>query len=476
MIRLSNRIAIFLGFLVVACLPCVLWAQASLNPNPVDPFPPNIQELLKNSEKNKGLAEAIQAFQAGNPQKLKESLIQAQTLNPDFPAPDVMLARMFMAARKWPDAMSVLEGHLTTKPNDADAYKSLGEVAIVSGRWTDAWLNLEKAGSLMDGMKYSAARKQSFTAELIKLRAETAERRQDLPLATKLFDELAKLQPKDGYPQWSLGRLKIATGDLDGGMALLKKGKQLTTTLPQPELAVALELLGGKDRVKAEKWFKEGILAKDTATEANWVQYLKFLVDEDRASEAKGLIEKAPADYQKSRDMKLLKAVAHRYLNEDTDAERILSELHRANPEDLDAADQLALVLVETSDEGKRARAGQISEANLRQAPNAEKIAATAAWVKFRTGSVDVADNLLGQIIKGGQISPQTLYYSAMLLKARGKTVEAAQFFKAAVEAPGSFPQKKVAKAEVPVAALAPAPPAAPAPVVPLPTATPKKK
>lgn len=475
MIRLSNRIAIFLGFLVATCAPSILLAQAALNPNPVDPFPPNIQELIKISEKNKGLADALQAFQAGNPQKLKESLIEARRLSPDFPKSDVMLARIFMANRQWADAMQVLEGHLSTNPNDADAYKSFGEIAMVSGRWTDAWLQFEKAGSLMDGMQFGVTRKQSFIAELTKLRAEAAERRQDLPLSTKLFEELAKLQPKDGYPLWSLGRLKIASGDLDGGIALLKKGRQLTSTLPQPELAVALELLGGKDRVKAEKWFKAGIMEKESATEANLVQYLKFLVDEDRAPEAKSVIERAPPEYQKNRDIRLLKAVALRYLNEDAEAEKILSELHRANPEDLDAADQLALVLVETSDEGKRARAGQISEANLRQAPNVEKIAATAAWVKFKTGSVDVADNLLGQIIKGGRISPQTLYYSAMLLKARGKKDEAMQFLKTAVEAQGSFPQKKAAKAELPAAAIAPAP-AAPAPVTPPPPVAPKKK
>jgi tetratricopeptide (TPR) repeat protein len=449
--------------LIFACAPNALWSQAALNPNPVDPFPPSFQELLKIGEKNQGLSDAIQAFAAGNPQKLKESLVEAKRLNPDFPKSDVMLARMFMANRQWGEAMSVLEGHLTTNPNDADAYKSFGEVAMVSGRWTDAWLQLEKAGSLIEGMQFSAARKQTFIMELTKLRAEAAERRQDFILSAKLFDELAKLQPKEGYPIWSLGRLKIASGDLEGGVALLKKAKQLTASLPQPELAVALELLGRKDPVKAETWFQDGIRAKETATEANWIQYLKFLVDEDRASEAKGLIEKAPSEYQKSRDMRLLKAISHRYLNEDADAEKLFSELHQANPEDLDAADQLALVLVETRDEGKRARAGQLSESNLRQAPNAEKIAATAAWVKFRTGSVDVADNLLGQIIKGGRISPQTLYYSAMLLKARGKTSEAMQFLKAAVEAPGSFPQKKAAKAELQAAMPAAAPAATPA-------------
>jgi tetratricopeptide (TPR) repeat protein len=471
MIRLSNRVAIFLCTLIVSCVPNALWAQAT-----VDPFPLNFQELIKIGEKNKGLANAIQAFAEGNPQKLKESLVEAKTASPDFPKPDVMLARMFMANRQFGEALSVLESHLTTNPNDADAYKCMAEVAMISGRWTDAWLQLEKAGSLMEGMQYSVARKQSFVIDLTRLRAEAAERRQDLTLSAKLFAELEKLQPKEGFPIWSQGRLKIAAGDLDGGITLLKKAKQLTPTLPQPELAVALEQLGRKDSAKAESWFKDGIRAKETSTEANWIQYLKFLIDEDRASEAKGLIEKAPPEFQKSRDMKLLKALSHRYLNEDAEAEKLFSELHQANPDDLDAADQLALVLVETRDEGKRARAGQISESNLRQAPNVEKVAATAAWVKFKTGSVDVADNLLGQIVKGGRISAQTLYYSAMLLKARGKTAEAMQFLKAAVDAPGSFPQKKAAKAELPAAA-APAPATAPATTpATVPKATPGKK
>ncbi len=91
-------------------------------------------------------------------------------------------------------------------------------------------------------------------------------------------------------------------------------------------MAVAIELSGGKDRAKAEKWFKEGILASKTASEANWVRYLQFLIEEDRASEAKALMDKAPPEFKNSRDMKLLKAVAHRYLNEDGEAEKILSD------------------------------------------------------------------------------------------------------------------------------------------------------
>ncbi|MDZ4848937.1 MAG: tetratricopeptide repeat protein [Pirellulaceae bacterium] len=458
--RLTKNFSKLLGLLLLAACPSLGMAQLGLNANPLDPFPPNAAELVKLSEINKGLANAIESFAAGNPAKLKESLVEAKNINPDFPKSDVMLARMFMANRQWNEALAVLEGHLALNPNDAEAYKSMGEIAMVSGRWTDAWLQFEKANSLVETMQFSAARKQNFNTEMTKLRGETAERRQDASVAAKLFEELAKLQPKEGYPYWSLGRLKIASGDIDGGATLLKKGKQLTSSLPQAELAIALEMAGGKDRAKADKWFKDGIMAKDTGSEANWVQYIRYLIDDDKISDAKALIEKAPGDFSTHRDLRLLKAIIHRYLNEDSEAEKILSDLNRANPDDLDVADQLALVLVESSDEGKRARAGQLSEANLRQAQNVEKVVATAAWVKFRTGSLDIADKVLGEIVKGGRISPQTAYYAGMLLKTRGKKDDAIQFFKLASEAPGSFPQKKAAKAEVP----APAAPDAPAP------------
>ncbi len=52
-----------------------------------------------------------------------------------------------------------------------------------------------------------------------------------------------------------------------------------------------------------------------------------------------------------------------------------------------------------------------------------------------------------------------------MLLKARGQTAQANQFLKIAVEAPGSFPQKKAAIGLLPKPAAAP--------VVPVPAVVP---
>jgi tetratricopeptide (TPR) repeat protein len=425
------------------------FGQAALNGNPLDPFPPNAAALMEKAKSSPEIAAAIESFNAGNGEKLKEDLKAAKEKNPVLPASDVMIARLFMAKGQWSEALTVLENHVAENPTDAEAHKNFAEIAMVSGRWSDAWLQLAKSYELIAGMTFSEARKADFIAELIKLRGEVAEQRRDIEGATKQFESLAKILPKSGDPLWALGRLKVTAGEVDAGAELLKKARQLDPKLPQPDLAIALALLGRGEREKAEVWFRSGLSDKATATENNWLQYLQFLVDDGRADAAKVLVAKAPAEYQTTRDFKLVKAVIHRYLGELSDAEKLLSELHQANPNDFDAADHLALVLVESPDEGKRARAEQISEANLRQAPNQERLAATAAWIKYKTGSADVADKILGQVVSGGRISPQTAYYSAMILMALGREAEGQQFLKSAVEAPGDFPQKKAAKAQL---------------------------
>ncbi len=97
----------------------------------------------------------------------------------------------------------------------------------------------------------------------------------------------------------------------------------------------------------------------------------------------------------------------------------ICSSLHQANPADLEAADQLAAVLVESKDEAKRGHALQLSEASLRQAPHLEKTIATTAWVQFKLGSVDVADRMLGELASKIAISPATSFYIAQVMKTK---------------------------------------------------------
>jgi tetratricopeptide (TPR) repeat protein len=423
-------------------------AQVFLKANPLDPFPANAEALNDKAKSNTELSAALESFRTGNVTKLKLDLEAYKKSDASLPHPDVMLARLLMANGQWPDALATLETYLTTVPTDAEAHKCFAEIAMISGRWTDAWLQLEKAYGLVDGMSFTDKRKRDFLIELVRLRGEVAEQRKDYPVAKKLFETLKKLQPNDGAPDWALGRLKVSEGDIDGGFELLKQGRKIDSTLPQPELAIALDLMRRGDVEKAEAWFVAGTKNKESSGVANWFQYLQFLIELDRAEDAEKLFADIPQEFLSQRDFRLANAVIQRHLKKLPEAERILSELHQSNPSDLDAGDHLALVLIESEDEGKRARAEQIAEANLRQSPNNERIAATVAWVKYRTGSTDVADNILGQLVHAGRISSQTAYYTAQVLKSLGKPAEAKQFLQIAATAPGSFPQKRDAITE----------------------------
>ena len=127
----------------------------------------------------------------------------------------------------------------------------------------------------------------------------------------------------------------------------------------------------------------------------------------------------------------------------------MFSSLHQSNPDDIEAADQLALVLAEQPDEGKRARAAQISETNLRRAPQVETTVATAAWIQFKLGSVDTADRMLGELARQTSVSPQTAFYIAELLKHRGKSEDAKRVLETAVQAPGIFVNRQKVKEEL---------------------------
>ncbi len=207
-----------------------------------------------------------------------------------------------------------------------------------------------------------------------------------------------------------------------------------------------MELASDPQNRSCETLFQQGIKANDSTIE-NWTSYLRWLLLNDRVKDAEELVRQAtetiPNLIQSDRNMTFLNAVLARYQKRFDQAEKLLSGLHRSNPQDIGIADQLALVLVESSDEGKRARAVQLSENNLRRSPRSETAIATAAWIQFRLGSQDIAGQMLDQLASVTKVSPQTAYYIAQVLKSKGQEKEAEMVLEAAIKAPGFFVERR---------------------------------
>lgn len=379
---------------------------------------------------------AVEAFQKKDLVECKKLLTEAKDENQTLPAPPVIIAQLIFEAGGAGEAISVLDQYSIEAPADPLTHVLLGEIALKTRRFTDAWVHSEKAASL--GVKPT----DELRIALSVLQGEIALNRKQWAVAEKAFGEWAKLRADEAAPVWAQGRLKLLQEDLEGAKNTFAKARGKDSTLPQPQFFIASFLSTKPENDQCEEWFREGLKAKDSTVE-NWQGYIAWLVSRGRSADAGKLMDRIPKEMQEKREMRFLGALVARYLGKNDVAERGFSDLHQQFPDDVEAADQLALVLVESAEEGKRARAQQLSEANVRRFPNQEATIATAAWIQFRLGSTDIADRIFSELASKTAVSPQTGYYIAQLMKSRGKEEDAKKVLEAIVKQPGNFVQKK---------------------------------
>lgn len=434
------------------CFALVSWlTSATVFAVVVTTFGPSgidITGISKDVDANELLKPAIAAFQTGQMDDFRSAYADAAKRLDSLPVIEIFLAKLQIESGRLGDAIAGLDQFLISSPNNPEGYLALGEIAVKTQRLTDANLLLAQANRLCDDGKLSKAREPMVMPGLLILRAEVAERRRQWDEADAFYSKLIALNSANAEPKWRQGRMWVLKGDVEAGVAAMVEARKKDANLPSPEMTAATILATGPDDSQTEKWFKAGI--KSDRTNVNyWAAYLQWMLIHDRARDVRQTIDKLAPEVRRERAIAILDGLTARYLNDLGAAETIFSSLHQANPDDLEAADQLALVLAESKDEGKRARALQLCEVNLRKAPGVENAVATAAWVQFKLGSVDVADRLLGELASRISLSPQTAYYVSQVLKAKGNQADATKVLKLAISSPGIFVERELAKASL---------------------------
>ena len=428
---MPRKIAVFVCLFVFAMVQETFSAGPGNSANVT-----SVSYLFVKATEDTGVKLAVESFKKKDLVECKRLLVEAKTANPAIPAAEIVLAQLIFEAGGAVEAISVLDQYSLEAPSDPLTYVLLGEIALKTRRFTDAWLHSEKAISL--GLKPT----EELRVALSVLQGEIALNRKQWTIAENAFGEWAKLRPEEAAPMWAQGRLRLLQEDLEGAKSTFAKARTIDTALPQPQFFIASFLSNKPGSEQCEEWFREGLKSTD-ATVENWQGYMAWLVSRGRATDAGKLFERVPKEFQGKREIRFLGALIARYLGKNDVAEKGFSDLHQQFPDDVEAADQLALVLVESTEEGKRARAQQLSEANVRRYPNQEVTIATAAWIQFRLGSADIADRIFSELASKTAISPQTGYYIAQLMKSRGKEEDAKKILEAIVKQPGNFVQKK---------------------------------
>ena len=348
---------------------------------------PEVKSIPIDQARLADIQPAIDAFKAGDQKKFEEAYKAAEAKSDSLPNLVIFLSKLQIEAGRADLAFVTLEQYLMTSPDDPEGYLALGEIALRSNRLTDAWLEFQHCKTLIDKGEIRPARLTLIQAGLIELTAETAERRKQFGEANKQWDLLLQLKPDLPLAIWRKGRLKLMQGDLPAGVESMKQAYAKDSKLPCPELVTALLMSEKQDKPQAEKWFQEAIKA-DKADALRWVEYFKWLLLNDRFADVQKTMVKLPVETMANRNMRFLKGLTARYAGDLATAESVFADLHRETPDDLESADQLALVLVENIDEGKRARAFQLASPISENRPtkkvrSLQRLGSNSSWVMW---------------------------------------------------------------------------------------------
>jgi tetratricopeptide (TPR) repeat protein len=203
--------------------------------------------------------------------------------------------------------------------------------------------------------------------------------------------------------------------------------------------------MGNRDH--AAKWIEYGI-EHDPKDSRLYLGQARWLLDQNRAAQAQSAVEKAAKLDTKSREVQWLRGLIAWNLKDYAAAERALQVLHQETPGDFAVSNQLALALIEQSDDAKRQKALQLVEINARLYPNSGEALSTLGLAYYRLGRAEEAEKALRASLSGGG-SSDTAYYLARLLTERGQGEEGKRLLKLALDAPGLFAFREEAREQL---------------------------
>ena len=404
-------------------------------------------EVKLSKEAEKQVNAALDKFKKSDVQGALEALKAVYQANPQMRPPRLVLASWFTQLKNQRAVRLSLEMATEETPNDPEAYVILGNIALAQGEFTAADLLFTKAESLVPGytanperakqlkrqylngkLSVADARKrwddvQAILAALIEIDGQTAElsRKTGISFFQKKEDESAR--------QWLLHAEKLSEG----------KGMPADAILAQLYLQ-----RGDNDKAKASL---DAALAANPNKPEVLILSVAMALNQNNLDlawkHAQTLNSKNPDNIAA---VKTYGNIAL-YREDYAAAEKAFDGAVKKAPNDLEAANGLALALCEQKDPAKQKKAVELATANAQKQPRNRDLLATLGWTLFKSGDDAKAKQVLQQAAASGQVTSATAFYFASVLNKEGKKDEAKKLLTAALASKTPFMKQKAAKA-----------------------------
>ena len=434
----------FRRFGVAACALAVLacdhaaWSQMTaeaLVANAVSEFGPRYGDVT----------DAVARFHKGDVAGARGALVAAKDKRAELAPARVMLARLMLSANQIAAARTELEREVADNAGDPEAYLLFSDLALRDRRTTDAEVVLNRCAELLASFDGNPKRKENFAFAVAAGLAAVAEQREKWPAAVEHLAKWVSLDPDNAGALMRLGQAQFRAGKRDEAYKTLQAAAKAEPGLLSADIVMGRLYEDAGDAKEAAASMSQAVKVgpKELNTilaAAEWA-LRNNMMDVARSRAAAALkVESSSLEAQ------LLSGRVALLGAEFKAAEQVFAAAHLQSPANFQAANLLALALIEQDDDAKRRRALEFAELSSNLNPGSSEAAETLGWVYFRLGRTNDADRVLGTAMNTGTLSADGAYYTARLFEQVGRPEDARRLLEKSVQTKQPFAHRREAQ------------------------------
>lgn len=405
---------------------------------PTGEQPTSAADLGDSARSIADVAQAIKSFEKRDFDGCLQQLGKAVKAHPELPPAHALFAKLAFLNNQGAMIRPSLERAVAEDPEHPEVYILFGNLALVEGRLTDAAVHFEKARTLSGSQRWSGEQRRRFERLCHQGSASLAESRGDWKAAQAALTGWLEQEPGNALARYRLGKALFGAGQYDPAHAELRRAAEADPAIEPAAVTMGWLFTRQHNLKKAEEWMDYAVKLAPDAFKVR-LGFASWLLEQSRADEARAQLDAAAKIDPKSSEVRRMSGLAARECKDYATAEKVFQALSDESPADAWSRNQLALALVEQSDDAKKRRALELAELSIRQDSKAVDALTTLGTVYYRLKRLDDAEKVLKTVVASGKGNSDAAYMLALLEADRGHADGAAALIKTALAAPGLF-------------------------------------
>lgn len=402
-------------------------------------------EYADQSKQKQKLNEAANFFIDLDEKKLRSSLSELASMDPNVPPQELLLAGLAYATNNLTRGKAILEQSAVQHREHPGFPLAFARLAILQARYFDAAALAEKTQSLNRSSRLSAEAKSFYELEILDVLTSVELSRNELPQAQQYVQRWEQIAPDNDKMLVSAAEINFLQDKADQAVAYLnRRSRKAADELPTEGILAKWYLARG-DIEQYGKWVRQGF-EKHKTNRFIQVEYAAWLLRQEDFTQALAVIKKYESGGGETTQSKLIKGRIAFSQQQYGSAETMFADLFQRQPNNLEHMYLYSLTLLENPDKRKQQQGAQLAQRNFQLNPTNQLTSSILGWAMYKTGNKEVGGELLSRIAEAGKLLPDTAYLVARMMVSEGRASMAKTVLDPHVKSPAIFIYRARAK------------------------------